>query len=119
MGQDEGGLISEWGKKRSQLMQRRSLITSHQQTDAQPFFKQQLSTKSPCFIEEHDVYGVKYPWAVWISCPLPASCVLPGYSWGSRARNREGLGAVQALLSNSKTSTVLVTNLNHSTMQAT
>lgn len=73
--------FNKWmGKKRSQLMQRQSLITSHQQSYAQSAFKQQLSTKSPCFIDEHDVYGVKYPWAVWVSSPLPASCLLLAYS---------------------------------------
>lgn len=85
-------------KKRSQLMERQPLITSHQQSYAQSIFKQLLSTKSPCFIDEHDVYGVKFPWAFWVSCPLPASCLLPAYSWSSRARNREGLGAVVLVL---------------------
>lgn len=86
------------------MMQRQSLITSHQQTDAQPVSRQPLPWKnSPyhlhCFTAEQGFicYAVSL-WLAQVSC----LCYVPFQPlvlWGSRVKNREVLDIVQALFS--------------------
>lgn len=86
-------------------MQRQSLTTSYQQTDAQPTSKQQLPLKSPLqptpttFIARHDSTQHGQPlWSAGASCPNCVPSQLPTYP---RIPGREGLQAVLAALNQS------------------
>lgn len=88
-------------------MQRQSLITSHQQTDARPVSRQPLPWKnSPypphCFTAEHGFicYAISL-WSAQVSCLcyVPFQPLVLPTLWGSRVKNREVLDIVQALFS--------------------
>jgi len=89
-------------------MQRHSLTTSHEQTNAQPVSEQWLLSKtySQAFIAEHDLIwcGISFG-SVGVSRPGSVPSQPLAYPQltccGGRVRNKEGLDAVQALLSNS------------------
>lgn len=116
--------VNKWmGKRRSQLMQRQSLITSHQQSYVQSVFKQQLSTKSPCFM-------MSMLYLVWnIPGQFGSAVPFQPLPYSQPTHGAAGLETEQALVlwkhcsaapkQRCVTCILLVTTLNHSTVLAT
>jgi len=84
-------------------MQKKSLITSHKQTGAQPFTKHQphweatphplSSFSTPALVAEHYVmwYGISL-WLIWVSCPghfLSQLLAIPCWGWEQSGKKRK------------------------------
>lgn len=124
MAQDKDWVINEekvW--KNPNDLQR--LSTSHQQASAQPVPKQQLLYEDhpPALLLSLMWSGIKSPLGQ-LGSALPAVSLsqTPAHPqptpWQGSERNRGGLDIVQALLSKSVISSVLVTNLQRGNIQA-
>jgi len=105
--------VEEERKKTKQVMQRQSHITSYGQTKVQPV-PEEKTFKTPLL----PFYCWPWCYMAW-KISLVSSGHLPGcvpslpivypqsIQWRGRVRNREGLGAVQALFSSSYKISVL------------
>lgn len=121
----QNSLINEGKKKQGgKAMQRQSLTTSHQQTNAQPVPKQQLlcrdlPTPTPGLLLSMTLCGMEYPLvhSGHLSPPhsLPASCPPSAYSLWSQNKKQT---AQQQLKHCCVINAILVTNLKHSSLWA-
>lgn len=131
VGEDEDSLRCEENQNQTkpQAMQRQSLTTSHQQTNALPISQQRIPWKNsplPIFFLRMASYGMESLFGQFGSAvPLlspPDLLLIPNLlPRGSKVRNREGLDAVHVIMLIFLIlliTTVLVTNLKHSIIQA-
>lgn len=122
----EAKQLNKWRKKKQggKAMQRQSLTTSHQQTNAQSVPKQQLlcrdlPTPTPGLLLSMTLCGMEYPLvhSCHLSPPrsLPASCPPSAYSLWSQSEKQT---AQQQLKHCCVMNAILVTNLKHSSLWA-